>query len=60
MNGFGGPSWYRSIETVYEEEGGRVLKVATLTVGVALLALSAVRWTAERHDALPICVSLLS
>ena len=33
LNGFGGPCWYRYLETVFKEEGCCVLMVSLLVVG---------------------------
>ena len=39
-SGFGGPGWYRSIDTEYEKEGERVLEAAPLAVGAGAVELS--------------------
>ena len=33
MNGFGEPGWYRSVETVHEEKGERVIEVPLMVLG---------------------------
>ena len=38
--GFGGPGWYRSLETSYKEEVEHVLKAVPLLLGVGAVALA--------------------
>ena len=37
LNGFGGLGWSRSVDMLYENEGGRVLRAALLTVGAGVV-----------------------
>ena len=45
LNGFDGLGWSRSVETVYEEEGVRVIKAALLRLGAGAVNLDGVKAT---------------